>query len=449
MPDAYYTPKNCIVRCAYYGYGTDFILTHFDFSSEFEAMQSTRVPVALPFTQANCDAIIADLDDLFGAGFWPGDEARQRTGLAGLVGFDYNRVYRDLSRIKHFERKYGIPVLLEEFGMVVANPIHLPARRTLFNWITTACRRLKIKANAFSAGKFSSATVVNFGNAAGIVNSDSAKREMQMQTKVFTSGGRVIPPAVWTPADLGAKLLAWYDFSQVTGSNGATVSTLSPRAGSITTPLTSSGASMPTVAATIATMNNTRGIALTATQYMSLSGISQAMPLSMFIAMDPTINTTAGGDRYTHFTDAPSGTRFTTGAFNTNAGDTKNYFLVQSGSVWIDYGVATAAAFWNSPQVFNATWSATTNYGKIRVNGVDLKTGTHTQATLTSLRVGASNSGADGLNGYLTDVILTTALTADERDRLEVWLANKTGVTLTGNPYQDGGVTPSGPSGHG
>jgi len=155
---------------------------------------------------------------------------------------------------------------------------------------------------------------------------------------------------------------------------------------------------------------------------------------------DPTINETAGGDRYTSYFDTPTGTtpRLGLGALKNTGSTTKNWFIVNSGSVWIDYNVNANSASWSSPQVAMARFSTTTNAGSIRISGNVIKTGNHTAGTWTKMRFGANLNGTDGLNGYVTDIVITTGLTTEEVYRLEIWLASRAGITLADNPYTGG-----------
>jgi len=431
-------PTNVIARSAYYGEGTDFVLTHGRLSSDYAALHSCPVAFTLPFTQANADAMISWANSTYGIGSWPGDEARTRADLAGLVGFDRLRVERQIALIAQAQKQHGVPVLLEEVGFYALN-IDIEARRLFFNWVKRACRKYGIKFCVFSSGT-TTAGSIGFGTSAGINTYDSAIRTAQADCKIEFGGGRFVPPPAWTPESLGAKLIAWYDFSQVAGSNGDAVSSVSPRAGTSTEAITSSGASRPTIASAIVTMNSVRGLAFTATQYLDSPTISRAIPFDVTMACDPTINVTAGGDRYTSYFDTPTGTtpRLGLGALQNNGATTKNWFIVNSGSVWIDYNINANSSGWSDPQIAMARFSTTTNAGSIRISGNVIKTGNHTAGTWTKMRFGANLNGTDGLNGYVTDIVITTGLTAEEIYRLEIWLANKTGVSLTSNPYTGG-----------
>lgn len=433
-----FTRPNCMFRTAYYGEGTDFILTHGRLSADYAALHSCPVAFTLPFTQANADAMISWANSTYGIGSWPGDEARTRTDLAGLVGFDRLTVERQIALIAQAQKQHSVPVLLEEVGFYALN-IDIPARRKFFNWVKRACRKYGIKFCVFSSGT-TTAGSIGFGTSAGINTYDSAIRTAQADCKIEFGGGRFVPPPLWDPTSLGAKLIAWFDFSQVAGSNGDPVSSVLPRAGASTEAITSSGASRPTIASAIVTMNSVRGLAFTATQYLDSPTISRAIPFDVTMACDPTINVTAGGDRYTSYFDTPTGTtpRLGLGALQNNGATTKNWFLLNSGSVWIDYNVNANSSGWSNPQIAMARFSTTTNAGSIRISGNVIKTGNHTAATWTKMRFGANLNGTDGLNGYVTDIVITTGLTAEEVYRLEIWLANKTGVSLTGNPYTGG-----------
>lgn len=433
-----FTRPNCMFRSAYYGNGPKFILTHGRFSADYEALWACPVAFTLPFTQSNADAMIAWADNEYGVGTWPGDEARTRSDLAGLVGFDRLTVERDIALLAQAQKQHGVPVLLEEVGFYALN-IDIEARRLFFNWVKRACRKYGIKFCVFSSGT-TTAGSIGFGTSSGINTYDSAIRTAQADCKIEISGGRFVPPPAWTPESLGSKLLAWYDFSLVTGANGAAVSSVSPRAGTLTEAISSSGASRPTIAASIATMNNVQGLAFSATQYLDSPTISRAIPFDVTIACDPTINVAIGADRYTSYFDTPSGTspRLGLGALRNSGGTTQNWFLVNSGSVWIDYNVNANFANCSNPQIAMARFSTTTNAGSIRISGNVIKTGQHTAATWTKIRVGANLNGTDGMNGYVTDVVITTDLTTEEVYRLEIWLATKTGVSLTSNPYTGG-----------
>jgi hypothetical protein len=430
-------PINVIARSAYYGNGTDFILTHGRFADDYAALRLCPIPFTLPFTQQNHDDMIAWMDGEYTAGTWPGDEARTRADLAGLVGYDRLTVERQIALLAQAQKQHGVPVLLEEVGFYALN-IDIPARRKFFNWVKRACRKYGIKFCVFSAGT-TTAGSIGFGTSAGINTYDSAIRTAQADCKIEFGGGRFVPPPAWTPESLGAKLIAWYDFSQITGTNGDAVSSVSPRAGSSTEAITSSGASRPTIA-TVATMGNVRGLAFSATQYLDSPTISRAIPFDVTMACDPTINVTAGADRYTSYFDTPTGTtpRLGLGTLQNDGATTKNWFILNSGSVWIDYNVNANSTGWSNPQIAMARFSTTTNAGSIRISGNVIKTGTHTAGTWTKMRFGANLNGTDGLNGYVTDIVITTGLTTEEVYRLEIWLANKTGVSLTGNPYTGG-----------
>jgi len=440
--DTEYTRPNCMFRSAYYGNSEDFILTHGRLSDDYFAMHDCPVAIELPFTQANHDAIIAWMDNEFGSGGSdypaPTNETRLRADLAGLVGFDRLRVERQIALLAQAQKQHGVPVLLEEVGFYALN-IDIPARRKFFNWVKRACRKYGIKFCVFSAGT-TTAGSIGFGTSAGINTYDSAIRTAQADCKIEISGGRFVPPPAWTPESLGSKLLAWYDFSLVIGANGAAVSSVFPRAGTWTEAISSSGASRPTIASAIVTMNSVRGLAFTATQYLDSPTISRVIPFDVTMACDPTINVAIGGDRYTSYFDTPTGTspRLGLGALRNSGGTTQNWFLVNSGSVWIDYNVNANFANCSNPQIAMARFSTTTNAGSIRISGNVIKTGQHTAATWTKIRVGANLNGTDGLNGYVTDVVITTDLTTEEVYRLEIWLANKTGVSLTSNPYTGG-----------
>lgn len=420
-----------------------FFLTHLNTESDYSAALTDTIPPNYPFTEARR----AQMEAHAGGSY----TGRLETDADATVGLGFPEIQAEFNKAADFEAKYRIPVIVEECGF---------SWRTGWGdngaqiaWVDDVIAAAETFGLRERIGWFSkspvSPTVVNFAlgftTAVNTVTSIS-KGVLRSITKgnINVSSGEVSEmysaersdAMAWTPSRLGAKLLAWYSAEDVVGANGASIDSWPIRDGSWDTPLTSTGSSRPTVSATTAALNDLRAVSFTATQFMSLSGVSQAMPLAVSMAMDPTINTTAGGDRYTHFFDAPSGTRFAAAALQNSAATTKNYLLVQSGSVWTDYGVTTAESYWQSPQVLTAIFSNTTNQAFTRVNGTVLKTGTHTQATLTTLRVGASSSGGGGLNGQVTDVVVVGGtLTADELLRLEWYIASRAGITLANNKY--------------
>lgn len=235
----------------------------------------------------------------------------------------------------------------------------------------------------------------------------------------------------WTPADLGSKLVAWYDFTQLTGADGTAFGSVSPRAGTFTQAITSSGASRPTLAnGGIVTGCAQNGLAFTTTQFLdSAAAISITTPFTVAMGCDPTINVAGGADRYTMYFDTPVATaspRLGLGTLSNSAGSTKNWFLCNgAGGLFIDYTINANWATWSTRQYIVANYinGAT---GGIRYNGTAIKTGASTAvAAWTHMRFGANLNGTDGLNGYVFDIVIASNLTAAELAALERWFSTR------------------------
>lgn len=241
----------------------------------------------------------------------------------------------------------------------------------------------------------------------------------------------------WTPANLGAKLLAWYDGADVVGADGAAVDSWPIKAGTWTSNATSSGASRPTVDAQISTMGNVRGLAFGATQFLDIDTVSKAVPFSVYMACHPTIDIIGAGDQYTGLFDVRSGgpVRYAISAWRNSADTVRAYVLVHAGTAVFGTGTAASPA-WSSPQVLSMSFATGAGNSNVRLNGTTMLTATATSNTLTSLRVGANLNGNSGMNGTVADLVVTDGTeTTDERNLLEWYLGTKAGITIPGNPY--------------
>ena len=450
-------PSNVTARGAMY---YPFFLTHLaSGEADYVPGQVDSVAPDYPFTDARRLAMRTAV----GAATWDNtgtsNPTRLSTDALATVGLGYPDILAYMNAAADFERKYSIPVIIEECGFAWRTGWGENCSQIAwFDDVIAAAETLNMRDRiGFFSKSPIAPSVVNFGvgftTAVSTIVSVS-KGVMRSITRghLNVSSGEVAQISnsersdgiAWTPESLSAgKLLAWYDFSLVAGADASAVSSASPRAGTITEAITSSGAARPTIAASIGTMNGMRGLSFTATQYLDSPTISRGIPFDVTMVCDPTINVTAGADRYTSYFDTPTGTtpRLGLGTLQNNGATTKNWFILNSGSVWIDYNVNANSVSWSNPQIAMARFSTTTNAGSIRISGNVIKTGQHTAGTWTKMRFGANLNGTDGLNGYVTDIVITTNLTADEVLRLEWWLAQRAGITLSGNKYS--GSTPA------
>lgn len=408
-----------------------------------------------PFTEGRRAALAAAVPTWEDTG--TANPQRLRDNALETVGLGFKEIVGEINKAADFENKYSIPVIIEECGF---------AWRTGWGdngaqiaWFDDVIAASEIFGLRERIGWFSkspiSPSVVNFAlGFTRAVNSVTSVSKSVLKSilkgNINVSSGEVSQmysaersDAIgWTPARLGTDLLAWYHGEDLTESDAAAVGTFTAKAGWTNT-ATSSGASRPTCDAAIASMGNVKGLAFTDTQFLDIDGISRAVPFEVYLSCDPTIDIIGAGDQYTNIVDVKSAVtpRYALTAWRNGADTTRAYVLTHAGTTVFGAGTAASPA-WTSPQVLGLVIATGTGNSSVRLNGETMVTATATSNTITSLRIGSGLNGTGGMQGTVSDIVITKALTTDQRQRLEWWLSTRSGATLTGNKYS--GSVPAG-----
>lgn len=382
---------------------------------------------------------------------------RLATDAAATIGLGFPEIVGEFAKARAFEDKYSIPVIIEECGF---------AWRTGWGdngaqiaWFDDVIAASEIFGLRERIGWFSksptSPTVVNFAlGFTRAVNSVTSVSKSVLKSilkgNINVSSGEVSQmynaersdAIAWTPASLGTDLLAWYHGEDLTESDAAAVGTFTARVGWTNT-ASSSGASRPTCDAAIASMGNVKGLAFTDTQFLDIDGISRAVPFEVYLSCDPTIDIIGAGDQYTNIINVKSSVtpQYGVTAWRNGADTVRAYVLTHAGTNVFGTGTAASPA-WTDPQVLGLVIATGTGNSSVRLNGATMVTATATSNTITSLRIGANSTGTMGMQGTVSDIVITKALTTDQRLRLEWWLSTRSGATLTGNKYS--GSVPAG-----
>lgn len=447
--------ENIIVRSSFY---EPFFLTHLQTETDYTVGRVDSVAPDYPFTEARRAAMETAANAAAGAGAWDAAASgRLATDADNAVGYNLPDMMADFNTIKEFELKWNIPVLVEEIGFAWRDAWGSNGSQIAwFNDVLTCAREHKMedRIGFFSAGAISPGSV-NFGlgataNVSTIVSVSKSALSSITGGRINVSSGEVSEmynaersdAIAWTPASLGTDLLAWYHGEDLTESDAAAVGTFTARVGWTNT-ASSSGASRPTCDAAIASMGNVKGLAFTDTQFLDIDGISRAVPFEVYLSCDPTIDIIGAGDQYTNIIDVKSAVtpRYALTAWRNSADTTRAYVITHAGTNVFGTGTAASPA-WTDPQVLGLVIATGTGNSSVRLNGATMVTATATSNTITSLRIGAGSTGSTGLNGTVSDIVITKALTTDQRLRLEWWLSTRSGATLTGNKYS--GSTPAG-----
>jgi len=242
------------------------------------------------------------------------------------------------------------------------------------------------------------------------------------------------PPALWTPTDLGAALKAWWHADDT--ADGA-VATWTDRIASIAT---TAAATVEPISAATSFNSAYRGLTFDGTNDCLISTAITALPTGavageIWALLSYTGGTAAGllaAVRY-------GSTGATARGLQRNAVSSINRFIVHDGTTGLTDTVIDLAG----PHIIGGMWSGTTEAG--RIDGRDTTPASATIATLatatTRLRIGAttSSSAAGWWPGVIRHVLVTTTLTATEREKLEGWMAHDAALTSVlpgGHPYK-------------
>jgi len=426
----YFAP-NVITRCSMYH---PFFLTHLQSETDYSAAAIDSIGPDYPFTEARRSAMATAV-----GGSWTG---RIATDALAAVGKGKSYITSMLNKANEFERKTNVPVLIEECGFAWRDAWGSNGPQIAwFQDVYTAAKDLKLlnKIGWFSLGAISP-SVVNFSLGAtdqtnAFVSKSKGALRVVTGGKVNVSAGEVSAITSgensgrmkWTPASLGSKLVAWFDFTQVQGSNGTAVSSVAARAGTGGLTATSSGGARPTISTSISGMGNARGLSFTTTQYLDVSGFNLATSGGVTLVAVAKTTPVETNNAQTYILDAGTGTRFILSNFYQTT--PAKLVIANAGSS----ATGNITSYWGLASLNIARYHTTGAY--VRVNGVQVSTASTGAATLTNLRIGANNGGTSGFGGSMTHVlVISGTLTTDEIERLEWWLASTSGITVT-NKY--------------
>lgn len=250
-------------------------------------------------------------------------------------------------------------------------------------------------------------------------------------------GGGAVAAPPWTPLDLGAKLVAWWNAGDTV--NGA-VATWTDRVSSIATTAT---AGLEPISAATSFNGAYRGLTFDGTDDCLVATSFAALPSGATAGEIWAIanNTAAGAS-----TGGKAIIRYGSGAASaTNRGLQRNSVTSVNRAQGTDgiTNLTDTAIDFSGPHILGGWWSGTTEFG--RIDGRDFSPASTTIATLATtagrLRLGAFNlTSASGFwQGIISDIFVTTALTGTEREKLEGWGAWNKELTArlpSGHPYK-------------
>lgn len=248
------------------------------------------------------------------------------------------------------------------------------------------------------------------------------------------SGGGAAAPALWTPSNLGAALVAWWDPSDTAHItfNTGTVASWVDRAGGNAL-IQATGANQPGWSATA--LNGAPGLTFNGSQAVRAATTtlpSGTAASTISVSAQLTVNASFQRPFYQGGTVG--------GQFRVVQANIGNHFVigvVNSGITFSQDWTGT-----NRFVVFGVTNGAQTMF----VDGTSAGTSADAVATSsTSLAVGGDPSGANNWQGVVQQIVVTNAtLSTNQRQCLEgweSWIDGKTGGNLpTANPYSSTGT---------
>lgn len=255
--------------------------------------------------------------------------------------------------------------------------------------------------------------------------------------RFFAAGGGGGGGGSWSPADLGAALLAWYKGDELAGSNGDPISTWPDDSGGGHDATQGTSDKRPTLAA--ADLNGKNAVRFTSSSQQALnlpnifSGASAGSAyLIVKAAADPAAS------------NASSGLMWMGSVVSTQSA---THWPYTSGTAYDAFGSTDRKTLGN-PTPSLASWriagfhSAAGDYG-VRLDGnAFFSTGTNTVGWSSAPRIGQSAHSSSPIyfNGWIAEAIFTTAKQSDaDRQKVEGYLAHKWGLTGNldaGHPYK-------------
>lgn len=244
----------------------------------------------------------------------------------------------------------------------------------------------------------------------------------------------------FSPSDL-ASLRGWYDASLLAGADGSTISTFPDQSGNGYDG--TCGASHPLVRAGASGINSLKVAA-----YES-SGTSGAFTISSSL-----LNGESAASVFVVFSraaDPPGvgiGGALFDGFHNDTGGASSSHHPYEDGVIYEHFGTSARKTVGNptpsltSPRIYSAHSAASDFRAYLDGNSL-FSTGTNTVQTGTGTntkKIGRSRSETNTIRGKIAEVIFfNSALTTDERQKVEGYLAHKWGLTGNldaGHPYK-------------
>lgn len=231
--------------------------------------------------------------------------------------------------------------------------------------------------------------------------------------------GGAASPALWTPEELGATLLAWYKGDDLTGNNGDQITTWPDAANSNDLTQATESRRATLAAADLNGLNTARFTAANSQRYSMTTIFSGASAASGYVVLK--------------LVSDPAAASASSGLWGIGSGSASiNHWPFTDGNVYDGFGSTARKSTGNPTVSLSSTYriigvhSAASDYG-IHIDGVShFSTGTNTVGFAGSPTLGCHDGLNAFLNGWTAEWLFTDSkLSTENQQNVEGYLAHK------------------------